>query len=382
MAQPVRQWRVAEIAVRQESFITPQVYPLGVYVQRRHGLSQARVPSRHAGTLVVAALRSALVGCSTTRDDAGASPTALTPPPTAPPRRPTDRPAEASTTDHRSPLAGATQPLEVEPGRFDRDRALGHVSPRRPDRPAAGHGTGVPQGGGVRRAPARAAGYDVSPQRSPCPPATRGACRWRPATSTTWSPAAGPRPGHAVPPRGRPPRHRAAGARRGGQRPRRRGAARAGPAGADRGHPGAGRVRRVRRRGAARARRRPAPLRVVRLRTAADRAERRGAAAMVSLDRVGVGGRCPVCTGGRQPAAGARRPARRGPAARHPDRLVARTGQRPLAVREGRGDGGAGRRHDYAGYHSAGDVRRRSSAAQRRPGRARASPGALASGRR
>ena len=75
-------------------------------------------------------------------------------------------------------------------------------------------------------------------------------------------------------------------------------------------------------------------------------AERRGLRGMVSLDRVGVGGRVPVCTGAAQRAAGARRPARRGPAARHPDRLVrGEHVQRPLVVREGGPRGRAARQH-------------------------------------
>ena len=42
IAQPVRQWRVAEIAVRQDSVMRRTIYPLGVYGKGLAASARAR----------------------------------------------------------------------------------------------------------------------------------------------------------------------------------------------------------------------------------------------------------------------------------------------------------------------------------------------------
>ena len=95
--------------------------------------------------------------------------------------------------------------------------------------------------------------------------------------------------------------------------------------------PAAGRARRLRRRGAARPGRRRAPLRLAGLRRRARPAERPSLLGMVSLDRVGVRRRVPVCTGrGVRPRAArscSPRPARRRPGHAASETAPATTGR-------------------------------------------------------
>ena len=253
-----------------------------------------------------------------------------------------------ATPDHDSGradrLAHSDAGAEPEPLEFEAARAIAHVE-HLAGRigPRLATGSGVPRGGGVRRAPSsRRRGTTCAGSRSRCRPATPGACRSTPAGRSTWSPhPPGFDPG-AVPAGRRAPRHGRGRAGRGGQRVGGRGAAGARPGAARR----AGRS--CWSRSAARSRSGPGDLHhfgskfyVVEMTDE----ERGNLAAMVSLDRVGVGGAVPLSSFDEHRR---RRPRRPGAVA---DRLKIPTGrrgqhdQRPRVVRRGRPARGADRQH-------------------------------------